>query len=87
MVGVSESDSSESEIMMEHKNLSLAHTLQSISDNRENQCNRLESCEYVACSDFNKSHQPAEVEGSRTIQREKLDKSYSRLSGTRNIHG
>lgn len=78
MAGASESNSSDSETMMEYENLSLAHTSQSMSNNRVEQSDESESCECVACSDFSKSHQPTEVEGSRTVQREKQAKSYSR---------
>ena len=50
----------------------MPHKVQVIT---ENQRNRLESCECVACSDFNKSHQPAEVEGSskKSKQQENSD--------------
>ena len=63
---------------MEYENPSLAHTSQAISINREKHCNKLESCECVACSDFSKSHQPTEVDGSRIVHRVKQAKSYSR---------
>jgi len=74
MAGESESDPSDSETM-EFENPSLAHASQSISNARENQS---DSCNCMTCSDVSKSHQPTEVEGSRTVQQEKQVKAYSR---------
>jgi len=59
----------------------MPHKVQVIT---ENQRNRLESCECVACSDFNKSHQPAE---SGRLQQEKQTAGKFRFPGTRNTHG